>query len=167
MLKDTILSEVKLLLSGFGHGWPASLQVNASGEPQFSSSAVASTCSLKIVKNVSWFSFFAKVSSCFCHRVFQEHFLCERRYFYRAFHKTLDEQIPKFVRNFRSWRQIWQLDYVVADQTANFKTKLRTYFGTSTRQNLSLWRQFIHWRRKYYIHVSFYPSTVRRPLARR
>lgn len=60
MLKDTILSEVKLLLSGFGHGWPASLQVNASGEPQFSSSAVAGTCSPKIVKNVLWFSFFCK-----------------------------------------------------------------------------------------------------------
>ena len=43
---------------------------------------------------------------------------------YRAFHKTFDEQIPKFVRNFRSWRQIWELDYIVADQTANFERKL-------------------------------------------
>ena len=52
---------------------------------------------------------------------------------YRAFQITFDEWVPKFVRNFRSSRRIWQFDYEVANQVANFETKLGSSRGRHLR----------------------------------
>ena len=60
---------------------------------------------------------------------------------YRGFHITFDEQVPKFVRNFRSSQWTWQFDYIVLSCqwsrelrsevgkfNSNFRTKLRTFW---------------------------------------
>ena len=54
--------------------------------------------------------------------------------FYRGFHITFDERVPKFVRNFRSWWRTWQLDYVVANQVGNFAAKFEITTRTSQPQ---------------------------------
>ena len=52
------------------------------------------------------------------------HLFWRKSIFYRGFHITFDERVPKFVRNFRSSLRTWQFHYVVVNQIMNFETKL-------------------------------------------